>query len=309
MKPHVTFIKHKSSDNQRIQKSSTEKEIQQILYEHTEESRQLWIDYQETVSNNCKDVTAYKLPRPFASTCVCKTKKINLKYFFDDLDKLEHVIDSDTAEFALIKTIKRIYQLNLFNRMTLLMMYSMMFPVLLEHEENELFDLFTVLPYLTSICKTKNVWSYIGPYEAQKVEDLVKETIRERIKSITNYIISYLEQCVDKGTEHYSAIRANSIYLQLQQIYYETKSILTRNYNLKVLNILNIWEIMWKNQKLTNASVIVLTIVALPSMDSHSEWEDRIHRAEYFFNLMNKIALKKKNRMHKQNFIQKSLTR
>ena len=81
MKPHVTFIKHKSSDNRRIQRKSTEKEIQQILYEHTEESRQLWIDYQETVSNNCKDVTAYKLPRPFENICVSKNEKINLKYF------------------------------------------------------------------------------------------------------------------------------------------------------------------------------------------------------------------------------------
>ena len=186
--------------------------------------------------------------------------------------------------------------------MTLLMMYSMLFPVLLEHEENQLFDLFTILPYLSSICKTKNVWSYIGPYEAQKIESPVRETIRERIKSITNYLISYLEQCVDKGTDHYIEIRADSIYLQLQQIYYETKSILMRDYNLKVLNIINIWEIMWNNQKLTNAAVIVLTIVALPSMDNHSETENKMHRAETIFDLMNKIGLKKKNRMHKTKF-------
>ena len=218
---------------------------------------------------------------------------------------IEDIADNDTSEYHLVKTIKRLFQLNLFNRITLLMMYSLLFPILVEHEENELFDLYTVFSYMNSICKTKQVWTYVGPYEAQRLESPVLDTIRDRTTSITNYLVSYLEKCVEKGTDHYEQIKANSIFLQLQQIYHETKSILMRDYNYKILNIINIWEVLWKNEKLTNATVVALTIVALPSMESHSEKDDKLHRAKYIFDLLSEIPLKKKNRMHKTKFYSK----
>ena len=287
-----------------ITTDTDDKRIQEVLFENTVKSRESWMEFIEAIEGECipDEMRRFRLPRPFEYDCACKTAKISLEEFFSEINNLHKLIDNNTMEYKLISAIKNIYQLNLFNRITLCALFATLFPILIEHDEFHLFDLFTILPYLSKICKTKGVWKYIGPYQAQRLESLILETHQIRIKNITNYLIVYLQQCINKGPNNQDEIQENSVLLQLEQLFHETRNILTKDFNLKLLNIIHIWRIMREHNKLTSASVIVLTLVALPSMENCDNFTENILNYTKIFELLTKISLKKTNRKDKTKF-------